>query len=266
MKTFATRMTALLAASAMVVPTLPAMAQTPGSVRDLVGAKAAGGESDLEYRGFHYVTGSTKNNRKFNYYWNGNTKECVKVVTYDGRFETITSTSASDCNQRGGSGDKAAAIAVGAAAILGIAALASKSHHRDDKYQDERSTAEFERGYRDGLYNHAYHNYGRSDAYSHGFEEGVRERGHESSYRPGNHNSYGGYSGYANVNDLEGRARDNAVNQLNSRGFVLRDSKRVEDGRYMTFWRSQSNQCVIVHSQNGYVVSVETVSARTCSY
>ena len=187
-------------------------------------------------------------------------------MTYDGRFETITSTSASDCNQRGGSGDKAAAIAVGAAAILGIAALASKSHHRDDKYQDERSTAEFERGYRDGLYNHAYHNYGRSDAYSHGFEEGVRERGHGSSYRPGNHNSYGGYSGYANVNDLEGRARDNAVNQLNSRGFVLRDSKRVEDGRYMTFWRSQSNQCVIVHSQNGYIVSVESVSARTCSY
>jgi hypothetical protein len=267
MKTYATRMTALLAVSAMVVPTIPAMANTPGSVRDLVGAKAAGGESSLENRGYHYVTGSTKNNRKFNYYWNGNTKECLRVVTYDGRFETITTTSASDCNQRGGSGDKAAAIAVGAAAILGIAALASKSHHRDDKYNDERGTAEFERGYRDGLYNHAYHNYGRTDAYSHGFEEGVRERGHESSYRPGGHGSgYGGYGGYVNVNDVYGRPRQSAISDLIQRGFNVRDNKKTDDGRYITMWRAESNQCVILHSQNGSVVSVESVSARTCSY
>jgi len=267
MKTFATRMTALLAVSAMVAPTMPAMAETPGSVRDLVGAKAAGGESQLEFRGFHYVTGSTKNNRKFNYYWNGNTKECVKVVTYDGRFETITKTSASDCNQRGGSGDKAAAIAVGAAALLGIAALASKSHHRDDKYNDERGTAEFERGYRDGLYNHAYHNYSRTDAYSHGFEEGVRERGQESSYRPGGHSSgYGGYSGYVNVNDVYGRPRQSAISDLIQRGFNVRDNKKTYEGRYITMWRAESNQCIILHSQNGSVVSVESVSARTCSY
>ncbi len=266
MRMTATKTIALLAASALVFPTVPARADTPSSVRDLVGARAAGGESSLENRGFHYVTGSTKNNRKFNYYWNGRVKECLRVVTYDGRFETITLTSNSDCNQRGSDGDKAAAIAIGAAAILGIAALASKSHHRDDKYQDERSTAEFERGYRDGLYNHAYHNYGRSDAYSHGFEEGVRERSQESSYRPGNQYSYGGYSGYANVNDLEGRRREDAVSEINRRGFAMRDNKKTDDGRYMTFWRSQSNQCVILHSQNGYVISLESVSARTCSY
>jgi hypothetical protein len=266
MTTFVMRTASLLAAAAMVMPGVPAMAQTPGSVRDLVGAKAAGGESTLEDRGFHYITGSTKNSRKFNYWWNGNTKECVKVVTYDGRFETITKTTNADCNQKGGSGDKTAAIAIGAAAILGIAALASKSHHRDDKYQDERSTAEFERGYRDGLYNHAYHNYGRSDAYSHGFEEGVRERSQESSYRPGSHAGFGGYSGYVNVNDLEGRPRDGAIREITSRGFAMRDNKKTDDGRYITFWRSQSNQCVLLHSQNGFVVSMESVSARTCSY
>lgn len=266
MRTTATRMTGLLAASAMMVQAVPAMANTPGSVRDLVGTKAAGGENQLEDRGYHYVTGSTKNNRKFNYYWSGRSKECLRVVTYDGRFETITTTSASDCNQKGGSGDKTAAIAIGAAAILGIAALASKSHHRDDKYQDERSTAEFERGYRDGLYNHAYHNYSRTDAYSHGFEEGVRERGHESSYRPGNHGSHGGYAGYVNVNDVYGRERQSAISELIQRGFNVRDNKKTDDGRYITMWRAESNQCVILHSQNGSVVSVESVSARTCSY
>jgi hypothetical protein len=266
MKTIATRTTAALALGAMMVQAVPAMAQTPGSVRDLVGARAAGGETQLENRGYHYVTGSTKNNRKFNYYWNGNTKECLRVVTYDGRFETVTTTSASDCNQRGGGGDKAAAIAVGAAALLGIVALASKSHHREDKYQDERGTAEFERGYRDGLYNHAYHNYSRTDAYSHGFEEGVRERGNESSYRPGNHANYGGYSGFVNVNDVYGREHQSATSELIQRGFNVRDNKQTNAGRYTTMWRAESNQCVILHSERGYVDSVEAASARTCKY
>ncbi len=203
--------------------------------------------------------------RKINYWWNGNTKECVKVSTFDGKFESISQTTNSDCNQKGGKGDNAAAIAIGAAALLGVAALASKSHHRGDRYNDEGSTSQFERGYRDGLYNQSYHNYDRSDGYSNGYEQGVRERGHQTSYRSHNYDG-GGYSSFSGVRDLEGRSRDSATGQLMSRGFTMRDSKRVEDGRYMTWWRAESRQCVILHSQNGYVVSVESVSARTCSY
>jgi hypothetical protein len=265
MKKFSRIVTGAIASTTMLVSAIPAVAATPGSVRDLVGARAAGGESTLEGRGFTLIHGSTDYDRKINYWWNGATKECVKVATYDGKFESIAQTTNADCNQKGSSGDKTAAIAIGAAALLGVAALASKSHHREDRYNDDRGTAEFERGYRDGLYNQSYHNYDRTDGYSHGYEQGVRERGHQTSYRSQNYYG-GGYSSFSRVNDLEGRSRDSATSELSSRGFVMRDSKRVEDGRYMTFWREQSRQCVIVHTQGGYVVSTESVSARTCSY
>ncbi|QHL90466.1 hypothetical protein GVO57_05985 [Sphingomonas changnyeongensis] len=257
-------MTAATALAALLAQPLAA-APAPGSVRDLIGARAAGGETELETRGFTLIHGSTDQDRKVNYWWNGNTRECVKIVTYDGRFEAVSQTTAADCNQKGNKGDTAAAVAIGAAALLGIAALASKSHQRGDRYDDERGTAEFERGYRDGLYNQSYHNYGRSDAYSHGYEQGVRERGSQTAYRPGGYYG-GGYADYSGINDLEGRPRDLAISELNRRGFAMRDNKRTDEGRYITFWRASSRQCVILHSQGGSVVSVETVSPRTCSY
>lgn len=265
MTTFARQMTALLAAGAMVLPTVPAMANAPGSVRDLVGAKGSSGEDQLEFRGFHRISGHTEYDSKINYWWNGNTKECIKVVTYDGNFQSIDKTSNADCNQKGGSGDKTAAIAVGAAALLGIVALASKSHHRSGQDYDERGTAEFERGHRDGLYGQPYHDYNRSDAYARGFDSGVRERQGQTAYR-GGYNYGGGYSAYAEFTDLNGQEREYARRQLSSRGFVQRDYKTVDDGRgrYMTYWREPSKQCLVVNSRNGYVYSIESVSARTC--
>lgn len=254
---------ALLAAAGMVVAPVAAIAKTPGSVRDLVGAKGSSGNDQLEYRGFHLISGHAEYDSKINYWWNGNTKECIKVVTYDGNFQSIDQTTNADCNQKGGSGDKAAGIAIAAAAILGVAALASKSHHRGDNAYDERGTAEFERGHRDGLYGQAYHNYSRSDSYSSGYDSGVRERANQTSYR-GGYNYGGGYSAYAEFNDLQGQDRKYAVSQLVSRGFVMRDNKISGDTRYMTFWREASRQCLVTNSSGGTIYSIESVSPRTC--
>ena len=262
MKQFKT-LGASVALAAMVMAPVGAAAEAPGSVRDLVGARAAGGEDQLEFRGFHRISGHVEDDSKINYWWNGNTKECVKVVTYNGNFQSLNKTTNADCNQKGGNGDKAAAVAVGAVALLGIAALASKSHHRGDRDYDERGTADFERGHRDGLYNQPYHNYSRSDAYSNGYDSGVRERANQTSYR-GGYNYGGGYSAYVDFNDLRGQERNYATGQLASRGFLQLDNKKTDTGRYMTYWRSQSRQCLILNSQNGYVVSIESVSPRTC--
>ena len=259
----ASKICALLATAAMAVAPVAAVAKTPASVRDLVGAKGSSGEDQLEYRGFHRISSHADYDSKINYWWNGNTKECVKVMTYDGNFQSIDQTTNADCNQKGGNGDKTAAIAVGAAALLGIAALASKSHHRGDNDYDERGMSEFERGHRDGLYGQAYHNYNRSDSYSSGYDSGVRERSNQTSYRSG-YNHGGGYRGYAEFNDLQGQERNYATGQLSSRGFIQRDNKRTDSGRYMTYWRSESNQCLVVNSRDGYIYSIESVSPRTC--
>jgi len=263
MMKIAGKLCAAAATVAMVVVPAAAMAKTPGSVRDLVGARGSSGQEQLEYRGFHLISGHTEYDSKINYWWNGNTKECIKVVTYDGNYQSIDQTTNADCNQKGGNGDKTAAIAVGAAALLGIAALASKSHHREDRDYDERGMSDFERGHRDGLYGQAYHNYSRSDAYSNGYNSGVRERAGQTSYR-GGYNQGGGYSAYAEFNDLQGQERNYATGQLSSRGFTQLDNKRTDQGRYMTYWRAASRQCLVINSRNGYIYSIESVSARTC--
>lgn len=265
MTKFATKACAGICSMALILTAVPTYAKTPSSLSDLVGARGAGGEEQLESRGYYNTHVSTEDDRKVSYWWNSSKKECVRVTTYDGRYESINAAQSTDCGQaKSSSGDKTAATAVGAAALLGIAALASKSHHRDDRDYDMNGTAEFERGYRDGLYNQSYHNYNRSDAYSHGFEKGVRQRGYETSYRPG-YGYGGGYGGYVNVNDLVGQSKGYANSSLSQRGFVMRDSDKTDyNGRYTTWWRAASEQCITVNTRDGYVYTVQTARKRNC--
>ena len=256
-------------AMALIAQSAAVSAATPSGLRDLVGVRGSAGESALENRGYEYVSGSTSDDAKISYWWNGKSNDCVMVTTRDGAYAAISSVTAADCGKTGARHSNATgvAVAVGAAALIGALALSHKSHDHDDynHYGDSRQEADYERGYRDGLYNQAYHNYDRSNSYSDGYAAGVRQRGHETGYRSGSYNS-GGYGGFVYVNDLQGQSRDSARSQLASRGFVVRDDKRTEDGRYATFWREASRQCIVLHTRNGYVESVESVAKRTCSW
>ncbi|NCT70140.1 MAG: DUF3011 domain-containing protein [Xanthomonadaceae bacterium] len=67
--------------------------------------------------------------------------------------------------------------------------MAHKSHHHDDDRhgQDSASEADFERGYRDGLYNQSYDTYS-GGAYQQGYSSGRRDRESQTSYRGYSHN------------------------------------------------------------------------------
>ncbi len=172
----------------------PAWAGPASDLADLVGAKGAGAEADMERRGYTHIDTHKSSHASFSYWWNNAKAACVRVTTGDGRYKSIVDADASDCGQtkRESGMSDGAKVAVGAAALLGIVALAHKSHHRDDdRSYNEEQTAEFERGYRDGLYNHSFHNYSNSSEYSSGYSKGSEERNENSRYR----NGYG-YSNY----------------------------------------------------------------------
>jgi hypothetical protein len=80
--------------------------------------------------------------------------------------------------------DKAAAAAA-AIAILGIAALAHNKHHYEEGYEpaNGEETAEFERGFRDGLHGYPYWEQNRTRGYSQGFQAGNLEREHSMAHR-----------------------------------------------------------------------------------
>ncbi len=76
---------------------------TPSDVRDLVGARAAGAESELASRGYVNAGMQSGEDRKWTYWWNDRRGVCLSVSTVGGRYDSIVSTPAADCRQ-GGSG------------------------------------------------------------------------------------------------------------------------------------------------------------------
>lgn len=84
-------------AAALLPHQLPA--QAPAELRDLVGARGAGGETQLQARGYRFVKTTTGDDRKWSYWWNPERRQCVSVATVNGRYDSITSTPAPDCNQ-----------------------------------------------------------------------------------------------------------------------------------------------------------------------
>jgi hypothetical protein len=80
------------------------------------------------------------------------------------------------------SDDEKAAAAI---AILGIAALAHHKHHYEGDYAPDtgEATAEFERGYRDGVHGYPYNNNGSTRNYAEGYQAGDKERTHSVAHR-----------------------------------------------------------------------------------
>jgi len=155
---------AMAAASMLGAGMAPAYAKTPGSLSDLVGARAPGAESEMQSRGYKMAT--FKNGGQ--YWWNGDT--CVRVVVSQGRYASVDKADAGDCGKGGGG---SAAAAVGAVAAIGlIAALASHKKKHGDSGGDHDS--EYARGYNDGLYGGQYDR-NDSEGYHDGFMAGEAE-------------------------------------------------------------------------------------------
>ena len=82
-----------------LVSAQPSQAQAPPDIADLVGARAAGGETQLKARGYDYVRGQTGDDRVWTYWWNPRTQVCITVSTVNGHYEAITPSPAPDCGQ-----------------------------------------------------------------------------------------------------------------------------------------------------------------------
>jgi hypothetical protein len=58
-------------------------------VNDLVGARAAGADSELRSRGFVDKGGYKQGDRSYVMWWNGQTRQCIKVATRQGRIDSV---------------------------------------------------------------------------------------------------------------------------------------------------------------------------------
>lgn len=72
---------------------------TPSDVADLVGARAAGGETQLKSRGYAFIKTQKGDDRSYSNWWHNRRKVCLNVVTMEGRYDTIMKTLPADCNR-----------------------------------------------------------------------------------------------------------------------------------------------------------------------
>lgn len=254
MKTNFTRIT-VASAVALAMTATPVLAKKASTLTDINGMNGSSAENVLSQRGFKHVS-SNKNSMGYvySYWWNGKDDNCVVVEASEGQVMTVNDAKDSDCGHSGGGDAAAAAGVVAGAAILG-ALLSHKSHHEQGANYDAQQSAEFDRGYKDGLYNAAYHNYSRSDAYSSGYSAGVDERNANLSH----HHGYGGYTQIATFKDLNGARAAGGMDELSRRGFVQVDNFTSGDTRYSIQWRAASRQCVQVTIADGKFYDVRDI-------
>ena len=250
-----TKLTLGVALGALVVT--PVAAEKANQLVDINGMRGSSAERALQSRGFAHVS-THKNSRGYvySYWWNRDDDDCVQVEVYDGRVQTISNATDQDCGHHKGDVAAAAGVAVGAA-LLG-ALIGHKSHHREGRDYDETQTAEFERGYQDGLHHAQYHNYNRDDAYAHGYEKGADER----RANLGHHHRRGGYSQVAAYRDVQGMRGPRARDLLRDRGFTRVSRFGDDNTRYSILWRGASRQCLQLTIADGRVYDVRDIGSH----
>lgn len=90
----------VLLAALAALPASAQSSQTPPELADLVGARAAGGETQMQSRGYTNTGASRTNGVSWTFWWNGRT--CVSIATTDGRYSSINRVPDGNCSQQGG--------------------------------------------------------------------------------------------------------------------------------------------------------------------
>ncbi|MEW9804826.1 hypothetical protein ABUE31_02350 [Mesorhizobium sp. ZMM04-5] len=89
-------------AMALSLIALPALADTPDDILDLLGARAAGAETQMQARGYAEAGSG-------NIWWNEKTGICVKVQVSQGRYKAIDMLPDRDCGRKAAEQSDAAA-------------------------------------------------------------------------------------------------------------------------------------------------------------
>jgi hypothetical protein len=262
-----TRTAALFGGFMLTLLAGAASADIPDNLTDIPYQDTEWGAEQLRSRGYTLMSSDWHDGKSYEYWWQASSNTCVQARLLDGKYEALQNTSGTDCGQyhkQATSKDNAAAVAIGAAAIIGAVALAHQSHERNEKHQDQKSVAEFDRGYRDGLYNQPYHNYQRTDGYSDGYSAGSHKRDEQTSYRP-RHGGYSGYQAYVSLDDLVGINAASADSTLRSRGFSDTGGYKQGNKSFVTWYNRSTRQCVNAVTQDGRIKRIDSIDEGNCT-
>ena len=261
------RSMAALVSAALIGAPLPALSQV-GDLAYLKNESEEYASRELSRRGFYLAHVAQRPSAMHQFWWNTSRDFCVRIAVQGDRISEVRSSDDHDCNQRHGGSNgpsQGAQVAIAAAAILGVGVLAHKSHDndKDRASQSPQDVAEFERGYRDGLYHQGYHNYNNRRQYGDGYQKGQEARDAETPYRS-KHGHHSGYAAYVNVNDLVGARAAGAESDLQARGFRNTSGYKANDRAYTYWWNGNTRQCINVAVHDGRMESIQSTAESYC--
>ncbi len=227
----------------------PVAAKKADSVRDLLGMKASSVESELKSRGFEYISGNKSNGYSYTNWWDKSGSDCIQVEVGDGRVLTINDVEKKVCGHSGSGVGTAVAVVAGAA-LLG--ALLSRKSNKDEpnKYSNSADQAQYNSGYSAAMNGQPYNNYANSNAYTHGWSDGINKR---------NDGNGGSYQTPAQFADLRGARAAGADSTMSQRGFRNVDGFKSGNSSYTIWYRDGSRQCIQMGVANGRVANITDI-------
>ncbi len=233
---------------------------TPRDVRDLVGARAAGGETTLISRGYKFIKTTEGEDRKWANWWKASTKTCITVATVEGRYESIVTGPAADCQQQISSGSASEGGSDEFEDLVGARASSGESELKGRGFKFVKTVKQ------DGR---AYSNWwkassktcltvvtadGRYDSITKGIEADCNSSSGSSA----------GGTNPVDLKDLVGSKAAGAETEMQSRGFRNVKGRKVGSTSY-TYWKNDdTGQCVQVAVRNGSVGSILRSNANNC--
>lgn len=240
---------------------------TPSDVRDLVGARASSGESQLRRRGYDFVKTTEGSDRKWSNWWKQSTRTCITVATVEGRYDSITTSPAFDCNRNqggGGGGGNAPNWAVGT--FYGTNPQSGGTITLNIS-GDGSVTITFENGateYATITNQRMNHNgvISRISRLSNGIRTTRIDNGERIDYYTNNNNNNNGGGRKVDVSDLVGVRASSGEAEMRSRGFRLVDSLKSGSTSYTIWWRQPSRQCIQVAVADGRYDSLTDIGTH----
>ncbi len=245
----------LLSLSVGVVLAGAAIAQeTPSDLSDLVGAKAAGGETQLERRGYKFVKSEKGEDRIWSNWWNPSKKICINVVTMEGRYDSIASVGKFDCNQADGNTS-------GGTDLVDLSDLVGGRAAGGENLMIERGF-ESGSGYKKGSTSYVY--WLNSDTKQCVLVATTNGRYASINNKPTGECATSAPTALVDLSDLVGGRAAGGESLLIERGFESGRGYKKGSTSYVYWLNSDTKQCVLVATANGRYASINNKPTGEC--
>lgn len=86
---------------ALAFASVLAYAEAPADIADLVGARASGGETQMQVRGYNLIRSTRVRDQSWTLWWSDVQNQCVAISTDDGRYASIERVPEPNCRPGG---------------------------------------------------------------------------------------------------------------------------------------------------------------------